>query len=172
MRNCSTVSLVTSTAGTSAAFGVQFAAGGFDVLEQLHHLVSLGVAVLPGGRRHVAVLDVLDGLRVAVDAVDQDIVAALLAQRADRADGGIVPAAPDRELAVAGGMGGEPGIGVLRAVLEIAGNAHLVLRDLDVRVLGQDLVHQRLAVAADLAGPIGQAQDLALCRRGRRPSCR
>ncbi len=156
------MSLVTSTAGTSTALAVQPVAGGFDVLEELHHLEALLVAVLPGGRGHVAVLDVLDRLGVAVDAIDPDIVAALLAQRPDRPDGRIVPAAPDGLLAVARRMRRQPGIGVLRAVLEVAGNADFVLGDLDAGVLGEDLVEQRLAIAADLAGPVGERQQVAL----------
>ena len=134
-RKASTVSLVTSTAGTSTALGCPGRAGVFDLLEHLHHVVAFGEAVLPGRRGHEAVLDVLERLRVAVDAID-------LARR--RGPGArsepMAPIAGSSQqpqmarFSAAGRMAGQPGIGVLRAVLEIAGDAHFVLGDLDVGI--------------------------------------
>ena len=65
-------------------------------------------------------LDVLERLRVAVDAVNRHIIAPLAPQCANGANRRIVPATPDGKLFRAGRVTGKPGIGVLRAVLEIS----------------------------------------------------
>src|SRR5947209_19775797 len=73
------------------------AAGLHRILDDPEHVVAFGERILPGGCRHVAFLDVLQRLGVAVDAIDLDVVATSLAKRRDRADRGIIPASPDRE---------------------------------------------------------------------------
>ena len=47
----------------------------------------------------------------------------------------------------------------MRAILKIARNANFVLGDLDVRILGDDFVHDHFAVAADFAGAIGEGEN-------------
>jgi hypothetical protein len=103
-----------------------------NLRQERDHVVALGIAVLPGGGRHEPLLDVLERLRVAVDAKDLYVVAILSPERADRSDRGIIPASPDREVLLAGWVRGEPGVGVLGAVFEIGGNTDFILGELDV----------------------------------------
>src|SRR5579863_10088876 len=140
--------------------------GLYDLRQERDHVAAFGVAVLPGGRGHEPLLDVLQRLRVAVDPVDFHVVAILRSQRPDRPDRRVVPASPDGEVLLAGRMGGEPGVGVLRAVLEIARNADLVFGDLDVVVLGERLVELDLAVPAHFASAIGERQNRAFAVHG------
>src|SRR5262245_1871107 len=58
-------------------------------------------------------------------------------------------------------MAREPGIGILRTVLEIARDANLVLCDLDIRIGFERLVEFDFAIAANLASAIGQLEDRA-----------
>src|SRR3984957_5467139 len=97
-----------------------------DIWQERSHVVALRIAVLPRGRGHEALFDVPPRLRVAFAPVDRDVLAVLCPQRPNRADGRIVPAAPDRQALLASRMRGQPSVGVLRAVLEIAGYANPV----------------------------------------------
>jgi len=53
-------------------------------------------------------------------------------------------------------MARKPRIGILRAILEIAGDANFVLGDLDIRIGFECLVEFDFAIPANLAGAIGQ----------------
>src|SRR5690606_1649354 len=110
-----------------------------------------------------AVLHRLDGGARSVDSVGQHVGAVLLLDGGDGTEGRVLPAAPDGEVAAAGGVRRQPRVRVAGAVLQEARDVHLVLRDLHVGGLfGHHLVEQGFAVTAYLSCAIGQRENGAL----------
>ncbi len=107
--NWSTLSALTTTPGMLIIFGVHEAPAADGVQDRLEDLLAFLVGRLPDGSGHVAVLDLLDRLRAAVDRDGDDVGASGLPEGGGGAGHRLVPARPDAELAVAAcGMAGQP----------------------------------------------------------------